>query len=60
MGFFGCTDNVIVGIKLSVQGKSQVMGSADCLNGMALDAVRSLKVYVIESPTGKCLGRVED
>ncbi len=54
MGFFGCTDNVIVGIKLSVQGKSQVMGSADCPNGMALDEVRSVKVYVVESPTGRC------
>ncbi len=54
MDFFGSTDNVIVGIKLSVQGKSQVMGSADCLNGMALDEVRGVKVYVIESPTGRC------
>ncbi len=54
MGFFDRTGNVIVGIKRSVQGKSQVMGSADCLNGMALDEVRSVKVYVIESPTGRC------
>ncbi len=35
-GFFGCSGNVTVGTKSSIQEKSQIMDSADRLNGLCV------------------------